>query len=73
MLACSEDCGGEQGEFSSRSTNKEKCFSQIINLWIAGAEERDHGGGGPVREAARGQRGARHPQHCLQEAGGGAD
>ena len=38
--------------------------------WIAGAEERDHGGGGPVREAKGGQRGARHPQHCLQEAGG---
>ena len=42
-------------------------------IWIAGAEERDHGGGGPVREAEGGQRGARHPQHCLQEAGGGAD
>ena len=73
LPACSEDCGREQGEFSSQNTNKAKCICQIINIWIAGAEERDHGGGGPVREAEGGQRGARHPQHCLQEAGGWED
>ena len=49
---------------------RKNALVRSYTYWITGAEERDHGGGGPVREAERGQRGARHPQHCLQEAGG---